>query len=96
MSNKKLNPKKIPRTEADCKREYKRGYEKGMDDGMKHLMEMIIFNLLDKHNATKDEIHTLTSEVNYLADSIRRGDIKWKDIWAVLNDEFEVKVKLEN
>lgn len=88
---KKPNPNKVPRTEADCRREYQRG----LGDGMQHLLEMVLFVLIDKHNAPREDIHTLAEEVDYLADSIRRGDIKWKDIKSVLHDEFDLVVNLK-
>lgn len=90
MSKTKTNPRKKPRTEADCKREYQRG----VDDGMKHLLEMVLFVLIDKHDAPREDIHTLNSEITYLAESIERGDIKWKDINRVLYDEFNLEVHL--
>jgi len=89
MSRSKTNPRNIPRSQADCDREYQRG----LDDGMTHMMEMVLFCLADKHGASHEDIHTLAGEIDYLADSIRRGDIKWKDIFCVLYDEFDLEVK---
>lgn len=40
-ANKKVNPKNIPRTEADVRRAYGQGYE----DGMKDLMDVMVYTL---------------------------------------------------
>ena len=86
----KPNPRNVPCSEADCRK----AYVEGVDDGMNHLMEMVLFNLLDKHGATKEELQTLADEVDDLADYIRRGIIKWEDITKALYDEFNLEVHI--
>lgn len=44
MSSKKTNPRNVPRTEADCKREYLRG----IDDGVRLSRVIMLTVLLDK------------------------------------------------
>lgn len=53
---------------------------------------MMLYILIDKHDAAKEDIQTLSGEINYLADSISRGYVSWKDIEKVVVNEFGVEI----
>lgn len=84
------NPNKIPRTQADVDRAYKRG----VDDGLNQGIEMILWVLIDKHDAPMDDIQQLAEELEYVADSIGRGYTTFSMIRKTLKDEYDVEVRL--
>lgn len=88
--SKKTNPRRRLATEADIKR----AKAQATDEAMRDILYMALYVLVDKHNATHEEIAQLASEVNYVADSISRGYIKWQDIMHTLEDEYDVQLKL--
>ena len=87
---KRVNPRRQSATVADVKR----AKRKATDEAMKLILYMVLFVLIDKHDAPKEDIQQLASEVNYLADSINRGYVKWSDIRQVLEEEYDVEVSL--
>lgn len=50
----KVNPRRIPRTQADVER----AYRQGQLDGFRFLMTNILWILVDKHDAPAEDIHT--------------------------------------
>lgn len=88
--SKKINPRRRPVTEADIKR----AKDKATDEAMRRVLYMVLYVLVDKHEATHEEIAQLAGEVNYVADSIRQGYIRWPDIMRVLEDEYDVELDL--
>lgn len=87
---KKINPKKKPATEADVIKAKKQAtYE-----AMERILMLVLYVLVDKHNAPRDDIQQLANEVNYMADSVSKGYVSWRDIEHVLLDEYEVKIDL--
>lgn len=85
---KKVNPRKKPVSQADINKAKKQA----MEDSMRHLLYLILYILIEKHEAPREDIHKLASEVNYYADSITQGYLNWKDIERVVVDEYEVKL----
>ena len=55
---------------------------------------MFLYVLVDKHGAPKEDIQQLAEEVNYMADSISKGYVSWRDIEHVLLEEYEVQIDL--
>ena len=60
--SKKTNPKKIPKTQADVDR----AEEKGLIFGMEFAVHLVLWILLDKHNAPDEDVQVLNEEVKYL------------------------------
>ena len=85
---KKVNPNRKPATHADINKAKKQA----MEDSMRQILYLILYILIEKHEAPKEDIHQLASEVNYYADSITQGYVKWKDIERVVVEEYEVKL----
>lgn len=86
----KTNPRRVPATQADVKRAYQDGVTEGIERGI----QLLLFTLIDKHDAPTDDIQQLARELNYTAESVSRGYIKWADIEETLKIEYEVEVKL--
>ena len=89
--SRKMNTRRRPATEADIKR----AKAQAMDEAMQTILYMVLYVLVDKHGATHEEIAQLAAEVNYVADSISRGYIKWQDIMHTLEDEYDVHLNLK-
>lgn len=83
------NPKRIPRTQADVDR----AYTQGVDDGIEGGIEMFLYVLMDKHNATQDELDIFAAEVNSLAESIAGGYLSFADVRRVLTDDYGFKFR---
>lgn len=87
---KKINPKKKPATEADVIKAKKQAtYE-----AMERVLMLVLYVLVDKHNAPRGDIQQLANEVNYMADSVSKGYVSWRDIENVLLDEYEIELDL--
>lgn len=87
---KKTNPRRRPATQADINR----AKTEATDAAMTRLLQMVLYVLVDKHNATHEELGQLAAEVNYVADSINRGYLKFSDITNVLEGEYDVHLDL--
>lgn len=85
---KKPNPNRIPVSKADVER----AKNQATSDAIRRILYLVLYILIDKHDAPKDDIHQLAAEVNYYADSISRGYITWKDVERVVRDEYEVEL----
>lgn len=88
MSRKSTNPRKIPRTQADVDR----AEEQGRITGMEFMATVTIWVLLDKHNATDDEIQVFNEEIKYLMDSIDKGYVSYPDIVRAMKEEHNTTV----
>ena len=88
MKKKKVNPNRRPATQADVDKAKKYA----METSMRQLLYLILYILIEKHEAPREDIHQLAAEVNYFADSISQGYITWKDVERVVRDEYEVKI----
>lgn len=83
---KKVNPRRVPATKADIEKAKKDATQ----GALRKLLYLMLYILIDKHNAPKEDIHQLAAEVNYYADSISKGYITWKDVERVVRDEYGV------
>lgn len=89
--NKKTNPKKIPKTQADVDR----AEEKGRIFGMEFAVHLVLWILLDKHDAPDEDVQVLNEEVKYLCDSINRGYVSYADIRRALKEEHDTEVAFQ-
>lgn len=86
----KTNPRRRPATQADIKK----AKNEATDNAMKRVLYMFLYVLVDKHGAPKEDIQELAKELNYMADSIRKGYVTWRDIEHVLLEEYELEITL--
>lgn len=85
---KKINPRRRPATQADVEK----AKNLASSEAIRKILYLVLYILIDKHDAPKEDIHQLADEVNYYADSISRGYITWKDVERVVRDEYEVQL----
>lgn len=83
----KKNPNKIPRTQADVDRAFMDGMAFGIQGGI----ELFLYVLVDKHNATQEELDTFAGEVNSLCQSVNEGYVTFADIRKMLTEEYRFK-----
>jgi len=76
--------------EADLER----AKTKATDAAMRRAILMMLYTLVDKHQAPKEDIQQLAWEINYTAGSIKDGYVTWADIERVLLKEYEIEIKL--
>lgn len=89
-NQKKKSPKSIPRTQQDCDR----AEEKGRLFGIDWAINLFLFILKDKHDATDAEIGQFRDEFNEYLDLINSGEIKLRDVKGALKFEYNTEVKL--
>ena len=69
MKSKKVNPRKRPATGADVEKAKK----DATNEAIKRILYLVLYILIEKHDAPYEDIQQLASEVNYYADSITKG-----------------------
>lgn len=87
MSGKKINPRRVARTESDVKK----AESAGIDLGVKRAIKMALYILIDKHDAPAEDVQELFDEMAWLAKAIESGGISWGDVDRVLK-EYDIKI----
>ena len=85
----RTNPRKIPRTQADVDR----AYNDGTTDGLKRGIDLMLYVLIDKHDAPMEDLQQLAGELNHAAQCVAEGYISWADIRQMLK-EYDVTTEL--
>lgn len=86
MGNKKTNPRRQPATMADINR----AKTAATTEAMRRMIYLMLYVLIDKHQAPREDIKQFAEEINYYADSVKNRYITWKDIEHVVKEEYEV------
>ena len=86
----KTNPKRIPRTEADCRK----AYDKGLLDGSVGALTIMLYVLKDKFNADDTQLHEFADAFNYVADSMAQGYVTKADLMQVVKEEYGTVLRL--
>ena len=84
---KKTNPNRQPRTQADVDKAFDAGQMFGIERGI----ELFLYVLVDKHNASQDELDVFAAEVNGLCQSVNEGYVTFADIRNMLTEEYGFK-----
>lgn len=84
---KKVNPRKIPRTQEDVDR----AWEKGVLDGVSNACAIFLTVILDKYNGA-EHIKGLWDEINKLSEEVKERRVSVADLRRVLLDEYEISV----
>ena len=84
----KTNPRRRPATHADVKK----AKDQAMLFGLNSAIAIMFSVLVDKHNATIDELQVFWREVNELSDAIDKGYIKLTDLKNTLKQEYGIEV----
>lgn len=86
----KVNPKKIPRTQADVDR----AYNEGTDFGLEFCLNLVLYVLKDKHDAPDEDIMQLRDEFMYVIDSVGKKYLSYSDIVRALKSDYDLTVRL--
>lgn len=84
---KKTNPKKIPKTQADCKK----AFETGVNAGVFNASAIFLTVLLD-HYGFEGRINEVWNDVVKLSEEIGEGRVRISDLKKVLLDEYRIRV----
>lgn len=87
----KTNPKRVPRSQADVEK----AHQNGMLFGTEFALNIVLYVLKDKHEASDEDIMRLRDEFVYQIDSISKGYLKYTDVKRALQTEYDLTVKLE-
>ena len=91
MSTRKaVNPRKIPRTQADVDR----AYERGRKDGIYGSLVIMLYTLKDKFGTTDEELSEFSRAFNYTLDGIEKGYIKDSDLRTVVKKEYGLSLEV--
>lgn len=85
----KVNPRRIPRTQRDVDAAFDRGIAEGLNRGI----ELMLYVLIDKHDAPMEDVQQLSGELNHAAECVADGYITWADTRKILK-EYDVEVEL--
>ena len=86
----KVNPKSIPRTQADVDRAFKDGTEFGLE----FCLNLVLYVLKDKHDAPDEDIMQLRDEFMYVIDSVVKKYVSYNDIVRALKSDYDLAVRL--
>lgn len=87
MKNKKINPRNIPRTQADVDR----AREEGIVTGVNYACAMFMNVLLDKFDA-KDYVAEIWQHMTKLSEEVKEGRVKIPEIIKMLKDEYDIEL----
>ena len=85
---KKINPRRVPVSEADVRK----AWNEGADFGMTFCVRCMLY-IVKNHGAGDEDILQLQKEFEELLDSYVRGDITQEDLDSVLKEEFKLEVR---
>ena len=84
----KVNPRRVPRTEVDVA-----AYAKGVTEGLNRGIELMLYVLIDKHDAPMEDVQQLAAELNHAAECVAEGYVTWAGVRRMLK-EYNVEVEL--
>ena len=87
----RVNPARRPLSEAALKDAKARYTAAGLNVGI----ELMLWVLIDKHDAPLDDVQRLLREMVDVADSITKGYVDLRDIEKTLLEEYGVEVELD-
>jgi hypothetical protein len=77
-------------TQADVDKAYSNGIVEGLSRGI----DLMLYVLIDKHDAPMDDVQQLAGELNHAAQCVAEGYVTWADIRQMLK-EYGVETALE-
>lgn len=82
---KKINPRRIPRTQADVNRVG--------DDAVKLTLIIVMSVLADKYSFDKNLLRNVLDDVVKLSNEVRERRVSKQDLLTVLLEEYEINLK---
>ena len=89
MSKQKINPRCIPRSQADVDRAYKRG----QSETIEFACAVACLSLHDVFSPTEEQMRMFNEKFNVNVQSILDGSIKYADVMDVLSTEYGVEIE---
>ena len=89
---KKVNPRKIPKTQADVDR----AYERGKTEGAKSSIIIMMYAMKDKFGATDAELAEFFNAITYTVESINKGYITEKELQTVMKEDYDMSFVLKD
>lgn len=86
----RLTPRRIHRTQADVDKARSDGITEGLNRGI----DLLLYVVIDKHDAPMEDIQQLAGELNHAAQCVAEGYVTWADIRQMLK-EYGVETALE-
>lgn len=84
---------KTKKTDTEFLRGYKVGVKQAAFQGYKMAIAIVFMVLKDKHDAPTDDLMQLWKEIDSYTQEIHNGNMKYKDMETVLNDEYGIEFK---
>lgn len=69
-------------------------YSNGIVEGLNRGIDLMLYVLIDKHDAPMDDVQQLAGELNHAAQCVAEGYVTWADIRQMLK-EYGVETALE-
>ena len=88
---KKVNPRKRPVTQADVNK----AKQEASTTALRHALYLVLYILIDKHDAPLEDVEQLSQELNHLAAQVSSGAISWSFIIKVLEEDYGLKLHLK-
>ena len=88
MTMKKVNPRNVPKSQADVDR----AFRDVMRLGQEYATAIYLTVLYDKEHADQDIMQRVGQEINDLADSLIKGYVTLADLKNTLKKEYGVEV----
>ena len=86
MGKQKINPRCIPRSQADVDRAYRRG----QSETIEFACAVACVSLQDVFNPTEEQMRAFNRKFNVNVQSILDGSVKYADVLSALHDEYGV------
>ena len=86
----KVNPRRIPKTQADVAKAYTHGRE----DGTKGALTIILYCLKDKYGWDDMRLQGFAEMFNYTVDSVCQGYVTEADLRSVIKVEYGLKAEV--
>ena len=87
----KLNPRKIPKTQADVDR----ARSDGFNEGICGALTIMLYTLKDKFGSDDADLKEFADAFNYTVDGINKGYVSEKDLQSVIRDEYGTMVVMK-
>ena len=85
-----VNPRRIPRSQADVDK----AFERGKEEGVKGSLALTLFTLHNDFGFDEAKLKQYADAFNYTLDSLNKGYISTKDLEIVLKDEYGTTIEM--
>lgn len=83
------NPRRIPRTQADCDKAYKRG----QIETIEFACAVACISLHDVFSPSGEQMQKFNCKFNQTVSAILNGEIKYQDIVCALKEEYGLEME---